>query len=88
MVVVRGTKCESQKKEGGKERTTEQKAWEKTREKKRRENVFFLLTRFLCSTALHAPLPLWAARWQGWAQTALLPLSMLALLALPNMKQQ
>lgn len=34
------------------------------------------------------PLPLWAARWPGWAQTALLPLSMLALLALPNTKQQ
>ena len=30
------------------------------------------------------PLPLWAARWPGWAQTALLPFSMLALLALPN----
>ena len=34
------------------------------------------------------PLPLWAARWPGWAQTALLPFSMLALLALPNTKLQ
>lgn len=34
------------------------------------------------------PLPLWAARWPGWAQTALLPVSMLALLARPNTKQQ
>lgn len=34
------------------------------------------------------PLPLWAARWPGWAQTALLPFSMLALLALQNTEQQ
>lgn len=34
------------------------------------------------------PLPLWAARWPGWAQTALLPVSMLAPLALPNTKLQ
>lgn len=30
------------------------------------------------------PLPLWAARWPAWVQTALLPISILALLAPPN----
>lgn len=34
----------------------------------------------------HPPrlLPLWAARWPGWTQTALLPVSMLAPLARPH----
>lgn len=38
----------------------------------------------------HPPrlLPLWAARWPGWTQTALLPVSMLAPLARPHTELQ
>lgn len=55
-------------------------------------NNFFLL--FFPADPLpplqHPPrlLPLWAARWSGWTQTALLPISMLAPLARPHAELQ
>lgn len=62
---------------------------EETREREEGKCLFFSFFPADPLPLLRRPprlLPLWAARWLDWAQTALLPVSMLALLALANTK--